>query len=91
MMRGMEDDWCVYAVRDGSEILYIGASSNLPKRTKLHRYTSATWWKDGLTVKAMSWHRHDSAAFAAERLAIIEHQPVHNIQWNPRYAKKVAQ
>lgn len=68
---------CVYrAYGADGRLLYVGISMNLDGRLTKHR--RAAWWPSVVEI-TVQWFDGREAAKAAERLAILNEQPLHNV------------
>jgi len=63
----------------GGELLYVGISLNYVKRLKDHQ--GQKWIDEAVDLKMQKFKTRDEA-IAAELLAIIKENPLHNIQHN---------
>lgn len=68
----------VYRMFDSADrLLYVGATTRLPKRIDEHSRDKA-WWTEVTTISVEHFASRDDA-FAAEAAAIPAESPVHNI------------
>lgn len=67
----------LYRLYGGTQLLYVGVSSNTRQRFARHRQRTS-WWRSTDRV-VLRWFPTRAAAFAAERTAIAEEQPLHNL------------
>lgn len=67
---------------EGDALLYVGLTVHLPTRLVDH-HDKKPWWRqvERMTVQ---WWPSREAVVAAERQAIIDEKPIHNIQHNRR-------
>jgi predicted GIY-YIG superfamily endonuclease len=65
---------------DADQLLYVGLTVNLPTRLRDHHRDKA-WWRDVVRMTA-TWYPTRADVTEAERLAIIDEKPLHNIQHN---------
>lgn len=66
-------------------LLYVGVTANLPQRLRGHG--KRDWWQDVRTMHAEP-HRGRRAVLAAERAAIEQERPLHNVRMNGGTAVK---
>lgn len=68
----------LYRVYDAKDrLLYVGASSNFPRRIREHEETQS-WWSDAVTVKLErvdTWEH----LLQMEETAIVVERPIHNV------------
>lgn len=74
--------FAVYAYTDEEQIIYIGMTNDVMRRGGHHKCVSP-WWTEELGFSILSTHADVADANAAERAAILEHRPAHNIVNNP--------
>ncbi len=67
----------MYRLFSGETLLYVGVSSDTRSRFRKHRYKKA-WWPSVDRVE-YRWFPSREAAFSAEREAIIQERPQHNV------------
>jgi len=68
---------CVYRAYDADErLLYVGISMSLDGRLTKHR--SSAWWPEVVEI-TVQWFDGREAAKAAEREAILNERPMHNV------------
>ncbi|QLF84213.1 G-I-Y Y-I-G endonuclease [Gordonia phage Pytheas] len=67
----------LYRLFTGSEVAYVGVSSNPKARLALHRRRKA-WWASVDRVE-LKWFPSRADAFAAEKQSIINDRPIHNV------------
>jgi predicted GIY-YIG superfamily endonuclease len=67
----------LYRIYSGESLLYVGVSMQPDRRFTSHR-SKKDWWH---LVDAISlwWFPSREDAFAAERVVIASHRPLHNI------------
>lgn len=79
-------DFLIYAyVAADGEVLYVGQTCDQRTRRTAHR-VRATWWAEDLEWALVDIAADRPAARLAERKAIRELAPVHNVQHNPHGA-----
>lgn len=67
----------LYRLHAGAHLAYIGVSSNPQSRFVSHR-RKKPWWSSVDRVE-LRWFPSRAEAFAAERAAIVNESPLHNI------------
>lgn len=73
----------LYRFYDADDVLlYVGQSVNPGRRMEKHRDTQ-TWWRDVARIE-MEQHPDKVTLLAAEREAIKEEKPLHNVRMNGR-------
>jgi hypothetical protein len=64
-------------------LLYVGFTSNIPRRWKEHRKEHRGWWPQ-VVRRETTWFVNRPAAFRAEREAVRSGLPLHNSEsWGP--------
>lgn len=76
----------VYGFYDGDVPIYIGASNDPVRRAGAHR-RGAWWFTPELVMRVISEHPNHVTACHFENMLIREHQPIGNVQGNPRYGR----
>lgn len=66
----------------GGDLLYVGISKRLGKRLQEHALYSP-WWSEA-AAHSIEWYPSGTAAGRAERAAIREEKPAHNVMHTPR-------
>lgn len=75
--------WAVYLHRDAAgSVIYVGCSSNVRRRTYVHRCRSA-WWADVTDVLIESLWPDKAAALTRESELIARYRPSANNHHNP--------
>lgn len=64
------------------DLLYVGITKRLEKRLQEHA-VSSSWWSKA-TAHSIEWYASRTAAGRAERTAIRDEKPTHNIMHTPR-------
>lgn len=67
----------------GRTPLYIGCTTNLPRRLNQHR-TQRHWWPEVKRID-LAWYADVEEAFSVELTQIDLLRPWHNVAGNPRY------
>lgn len=80
----MKHDLYRHLDADG-RLLYIGIARDASKRLAGHRAQSP-WFAEIAAIKIDTFDTREEAA-AAERRAVIEEKPLHNVMYNPEAAK----
>lgn len=74
---------CLYRhFNKGGDLLYVGISISAAMRTYAHEKGSH-WFRDVETIK-VEWFDSPTEALAAEKAAIKEEKPIHNVVHNER-------
>ena len=69
--------WTVYVVSDGPEVVYVGNSSNLPRRIESHRGLSA-WFDSSMDVSVVKTFASSTEASSLELALIRSKRPRFN-------------
>lgn len=74
----LKGSWLYRMVGHDGELLYVGITRNPVERWRCHARTRQ-WWSRVAEIRIQA-HPSEGSALAAERLAIREERPLHNVR-----------